>query len=54
MEGGVLEYPDLFNIVIFKVHADLVKMGKISEIQKIMVERLIIHIYGVNFCSEST
>ena len=31
MEGGVLEYPDLFNIVIFKVHANLVKMGKISK-----------------------
>ena len=32
MEAGVLKYPDLFNIVFFKVHADLVKMGKISEI----------------------
>ena len=31
MEGGVLEYPDLFNIVIFKVRADLVKMDKISK-----------------------
>ena len=26
MEARVLKYPDLFNIVIFKVHADLVKM----------------------------
>ena len=34
MEGAVLKYPDLFNIVIFKVHADLVKMGKISEISE--------------------
>ena len=33
MEGAVLKYPDLFNIVIFKVHADLVKMGKISMIE---------------------
>ena len=29
MEARVLKYPDLFNIVIFKVYADLVKMGKI-------------------------
>ena len=27
MEARVLKYPDLFNIVIFKVHADLVKMN---------------------------
>ena len=37
MEARVLKYPDLFNIVIFKVHADLVKMGKISEVRNLSI-----------------
>ena len=31
MEGRVLKYPDLLNVVFFKVRAELVKMGKISK-----------------------
>ena len=37
MEARVLKYPDLFNIVIFRVHADLVIMGKISEVRNLSI-----------------
>ena len=37
MEARVLKYPDLFNIVFFKVHADLVKMGKISKVKNLSI-----------------
>ena len=32
MEAAHPKYPDLFNIVFFKVRAKLVKMGKISKV----------------------
>ena len=35
MEAAVLKYPDLFNIVFFKVRAELVKMGKISIVKNL-------------------
>ena len=35
MEAAVLKYPDLFNIVSFKVRAELVKMGKISIVKNL-------------------
>ena len=34
MEAVLLKYPDLFNIVFFKVRAELLKMGKISKVKK--------------------
>ena len=37
MEAKVLNYPDLFNIVFFKAHADLVKMGKISKVKNLTI-----------------
>ena len=35
MEAALLKYPDLFNIVFFKVRAKLVKMGKISKVKNL-------------------
>ena len=35
MEAAVLKYPDLFNILFFKVHAELVKIGKISYVKNL-------------------
>ena len=35
MEAAVLKYPDLFNVLFFKVHAELVKMGKISYVKNL-------------------
>ena len=35
MDAGVLKYPDLFNIVLFKVRADFLKKGKISKLKNL-------------------
>ena len=35
MEAAHLKYPDLFNIVFFKVCAELVKFGKITKVKNL-------------------